>query len=115
MDLTRIITTAIVAVATAFAPIHIMAVKPVQPSDTNTVDHRPFLKRLFKDFPTLYTDTAYTNDSYIVVIRAVLLNNKWHRHHSETKISLPADSDSTESNNETIGLQRPMVKFKKAH
>lgn len=112
MNLTRIITTTIVTVVTAIVPICAIAKRPVEITDT--VDDRPFLKRIFKDFPTLYTDTAYTNDSYIVVIRAVLLNNNWHRHHSDTKISLPADSDSTQDTNLTAERQRPMVKFKKA-
>lgn len=48
---------------------------------TNDPDSgRPLLKRLFKDFPTVYSDTAYTDTDYVVVIRCVLTNTRWHVH-----------------------------------
>lgn len=77
----------------------------------DTTDSRPLLKRIFKEFPTLYTDTAYTAENYIFVIRAVLHNNSWHRHNSCTKVITPADSDST-INDITADVTRQMVHFK---
>lgn len=54
-------------------------------TDTTEVDNRPFLKRIFKDFPVVYTDTAYTAPEYVVVFKCTLMNHSWH-HHSREKM-----------------------------
>ncbi len=51
--------------------------------DTTEVDNRPLLKRIFKNFPVVYTDTAYTAPDYVVVFKCTLMNHSWHHHSCE--------------------------------
>ena len=76
----------------------------------DSVDNRPLLKRWFKDFPIVYSDTAYTNPQYIIVFKATLMNHSWGEHPGEKmkrqRIYAIPDSD---------GDQQPvnqLVKFK---
>lgn len=79
-------------------------------SGRDTTDSRPLLMKIFSDFPTLYTDTTYRDTSFRVVIRATLFNNKWHRHHSETRaiITETSKGDSVSGNRKR---KPPMVIF----
>ena len=74
----------IMAILGLAAPI-LSARTPVNTTNTDSteVDNRPLLKRIFKDFPVVYTDTAYTAPDYVVVIKCTLMNHSWHRHSRE--------------------------------
>ncbi len=74
------------------------------------VDNRPFLKRMFKDFPIVYTDTAYTAPDYIFVIKCTLMNHSWHLHHGSKIKPLGDSADIKDSHSD-----RPMVRFRKTH
>ncbi|MDE7155949.1 MAG: hypothetical protein K2N79_06660 [Muribaculaceae bacterium] len=49
----------------------------------DSIDNRPLLKRWFKDFPVVYSDTAYSATNYVIVFKATLMNHSWHHHSRE--------------------------------
>lgn len=82
-------------------------------ADTADVDNRPLLKRLFKDFPVVYTDTAYTAPDYVVVFKCTLMNHSWHRHSSEKmkRIRTYAIPDTTDDQHPGHTNQSRLVTF----
>lgn len=82
-------------------------------TDTTDVDNRPLLKRIFKDFPVVYTDTAYTAPDYVVVFKCTLMNHSWH-HHSREKMKRErtyAIPDSTDDQQHFHDTQSRLVTF----
>lgn len=77
-------------------------------SDTIPVDSAGFLKKIFKDFPAVYIDTAYSCPGYVVVIRCMLMNHHFDRHRKTKKIE---SCDPAEFFRLTQ-KQSSMVKFK---
>lgn len=82
-------------------------------TDTTEVDNRPLLKRIFKDFPVVYTDTAYTAPDYVVVIKCTLVNHSWH-HHSREKMKrerVYAIPDTADETTTAYNDSKPLVTF----
>ncbi|MDE5844074.1 MAG: hypothetical protein K2H32_04765 [Muribaculaceae bacterium] len=75
----------------------------------DSIDNRPLLKRWFKDFPVVYSDTAYTGTNYVFVFKATLMNHSWHHHSHENmkRQRVYAIPDSASDDNQSNSL----VKF----